>query len=194
MRNTSGGEVMKRIGRYIFNALTVLSLLLCVATAGLWVRSYHNEDCLIHISNSDEVTDKCLYSSLGRMTCLAVTFFITTPDGAHEATGFRWQTKKHSPGLFNRTTIHSVRDFGAQPGFVWRNFEFTNRDPFRPLITVPHWALVMLLAFLPSWGLIRHAGHGKSRVAGICPQCGYDLGATPDRCPECGAVSDKVKA
>src|SRR5258706_13202500 len=31
---------MKRLRRIIFNALTVLSLLLCVATAGLWVGSY----------------------------------------------------------------------------------------------------------------------------------------------------------
>ena len=31
---------MRRIGRYILNGLTVLSLVLCMATVGLWVRSY----------------------------------------------------------------------------------------------------------------------------------------------------------
>ena len=35
---------MKRTGRYIFNALTVLSLLLCITTCVIWVRSYWQID------------------------------------------------------------------------------------------------------------------------------------------------------
>jgi hypothetical protein len=37
--DSSEGEGVRRIGRYTLNGLTVLSLVLCVATVALWVRS-----------------------------------------------------------------------------------------------------------------------------------------------------------
>jgi hypothetical protein len=48
-----------------------------------------------------------------------------------------------------------------------------------------------------SWQLIRSAGVSERverQRKGQCIHCGYDLRATPDRCPECGAVREQVTA
>jgi hypothetical protein len=56
------------------------------------------------------------------------------------------------------------------------------------VVWFPYWSLAIVLAILPAIRLqamvrIRHRAR-----RGLCPACGYDLRATPGRCPECGAV------
>lgn len=58
-------------------------------------------------------------------------------------------------------------------------------------VGVPFWAVAVLTGMLPVSWLLRHARRRqlRGRIAqGLCPQCGYDLRASPDRCPECGVV------
>ena len=56
-------------------------------------------------------------------------------------------------------------------------------------LVLPMWFILASAAALPGTRLglwIRQARRRSPR--GLCRQCGYDLRATPTRCPECGAV------
>ena len=56
-------------------------------------------------------------------------------------------------------------------------------------VTIPRWMLALPLAILPAWWTLRRCC--RKVAVGLCPSCGYDLRATPERCPECGAVPPK---
>jgi hypothetical protein len=57
--------------------------------------------------------------------------------------------------------------------------EAVARDAF---ILVPYWFLLLASAILPSIWLMKR----RKAQPGCCKNCGYDLRASPVRCPECG--------
>jgi len=53
----------------------------------------------------------------------------------------------------------------------------------------PGWPLLISLALVSLWVMLAVRGRRRARRdGGRCLQCGYDLRATPQRCPECGSV------
>src|SRR5262249_35747828 len=56
-------------------------------------------------------------------------------------------------------------------------------------IGVSHWVLALLFLVPPMLWLNGYRKQRRARRLGLCPTCGYDLRATPDRCPECGLVT-----
>jgi hypothetical protein len=50
---------------------------------------------------------------------------------------------------------------------------------------IPYWSVVLLAMVLPGASRTRSWRSSRRRRAGRCANCGYDLRATPDRCPEC---------
>lgn len=56
-------------------------------------------------------------------------------------------------------------------------------------VTVRYWALVTLCSVWPGRAVWLWRRSRRRSPPGCCPNCGYDLRASPQRCPECGKVA-----
>ena len=58
------------------------------------------------------------------------------------------------------------------------------------IAVVPHWLPTLALALPAAWLTRRWR---RRPAPGLCRACGYDLRATPERCPECGAAAARLR-
>jgi hypothetical protein len=184
--------------RRLFTLLSALSLLLCVAVAALWVRSFFVSDRFFHSWFAargpwtdwmqDEVQVGRGGLGFGRLVQSATTAEYQRRMEALliGAGGRPFFHERRTPAYPNLKTSSKQPRFG---------FKYASFENFRPTPTpssawgfelvVPLWAVFLWLAALPAWrGWRARRRYG----AGMCQRCGYDLRATPGRCPECGAT------
>jgi hypothetical protein len=199
---------VKRIGRYIFNGLTVLSLLLCVGTSGLWVRGYF-------------VADRGYYSRwrVGGTTASEGAYWVQSGGGIfiiatrqQALAGLGGDSAAQIGRLAaagpERRWVRLAPDHamtlagGPRPGRLGRLGFWYVRAPMKPSPgampgprgnyyaewAAPAWAVCLVLALLPTAWVVRWRRERRRDRAGLCTKCGYDLRATPERCPECGTV------
>jgi hypothetical protein len=185
------------VKRYLFNLIVGLSVLLCVAVGAFWLRSYWVCDGFVGAEHGDLIEGRFAW---GQLAVLKV-YGLAKPN-AHVFRYVRW------------TSVDDGGSFWLGPGMLgdgpqshWRlmgfYFEAGTQDtvdrkmvehsyrysktywPYWPVAGAaawPLWFLVVKYALrLPSY--LRHR---RMLKIGMCPACGYDLRATPDRCPECG--------
>ena len=170
---------MKRLRRFILNALTVMSAVLCVGGVGLWVRSYWVEDKVERTTGDKMMDQQWVTSEWGEM-------YVGTMRHGWHYLGLR----PPEPGIHHESFPASARSADALPGFL--GFGKLPDDLVRPeahfIIVMPDWFLTGLFAAMPAAYLIRRVRRRRKPLPGYCQTCGYDLRATPDRCPECGTV------
>jgi hypothetical protein len=156
---------MSSVKRWLLNLLAAVSLVSCVATAGLWVRTYVAQDQLSWRGGRYFVMAET-YAGVVEVSLSSAMTFTHAPDG--------WQYFR-SPyeNRYEHLAVHRQRPAPGNGGWD------------RWLIVLPLW-LPMLISAAPlaaGWRLRKRRGR-----TGTCVQCGYDLRATPDRCPECGTA------
>ena len=180
--------------RRLLNLLTVLSLLVCAGLVALWARSCTTHDRVVRVSG-----DRwwMLDTAGGQFALQTVT------DASYRRSPADWDWTQSSGSqqvgtqLFWNDSVRrdpNLRDPSRPPrlGFWWG----TRDDPAYPkgdwattIVLGPIWPLAVPFAALPAaWAArhIRQRRRSRRAARGLCPRCGYDLRATPDRCPECG--------
>ncbi len=175
--------------RKLLNLAAVGSLFLLLATLVFWTRSYRVTERVNWLNASGSRT---VVTGPG-----LVTVQLTFGDWSSHAALFHGPryTREPAGGTFNFLLLmcHEAGQRFSQ----WEGWGFTWSQLYRPgsgvryvHATAPTWSVAAVTSLFPLWAslLAVHSRVRGARRDGRCRACGYDLRATPDRCPECGRV------
>jgi hypothetical protein len=178
------------VRRRLFTALVSLSLVALVATCVLWVRSYGRSD---HLVWTGEHARHSVRSAPGHV----VLGIYAGPAQMQAPRGLHYERDEPTPATLELMTIYLLCADSTARVVHWEHggFAWQQRRSSRDLIVTgvaPFWSVSLASAAPPLLGWLtmrlrsavrRHRGE---KTAGLCAVCGYDLRATPERCPECG--------
>jgi hypothetical protein len=161
---------MKRAGRIVLNGLTGLSLILTALVAVMWVRSHWRCDAVwVNARTGLKGTGVIFYSN-----CLGISAAHWVNPDQHLNMGY------YSVPPRPDSWAHSFLGVG------WERGALSSPIASWTAIGIPYAYLLALFSLLPAIRLYRWRRCRKLNRPGHCAICGYDLRATPDRCPECG--------
>ena len=168
--------------RRLLMVLSALSLVLCVAVAVLWARSYTIQ---YSVTWTYPQRTFSLVASKGRIVCASCTAPRALGGGFNPPHGRVLDV--HSPPTDMEAAYRVRATHQGRLGF-WAQDSGPSRFRYRSVL-FPCWA-VALATLIPAVLWVRgYCASGRLASSGLCTHCGYDLRATPGRCPECGTAT-----
>jgi hypothetical protein len=203
---------MQRLRRNLFSWIAFFSLILLLFSVAMWPTSYWRTlTTSLHVGSADmrhdfsndldvDVTHGMISFHFGRDT---------RPAFAQEvARRQKFGIEGRGVDLSGQWTKESWLLYPLKHSFLGFAYEFESArgngidEPFEGILfgslnpiwttsfngQVPLWVVVLITAVLPFWQIRSALRIHRQRKLGLCANCGYDLRATRERCPECGAV------
>ena len=140
----------------------VLSLALACFIGIAWYRSYNGPDVLHWTTHGQRFIG--VTSGHGTVDLLYIAHWPQEPE-------------------FRLTRYDSVVYYGTRYSKRLLGFGAATLQNGGRYVNIPHWFLLVMAITPAAWAGWRMR---RSRESGRCRKCGYDLRATPMRCPECG--------
>jgi hypothetical protein len=204
---------MKRRGRSFASRFTMLSLIASLALVALWVRSYRFVDRIELHSTSEFIERNNTIESIGgRIVLSRVTIRHLNQIPSPIGLVIFHQSKKSASADIEHIALSDDRILATQGWGLWgfgivkMSFQQSSSTKWRRLpsndiledryvdFAIPDWSIVLLMLVLPLIGVWNFTRARRSLFqSGHCHECGYDLRATPDRCPECGTIPPKTE-
>ncbi len=172
-----------RVGRgfrsSVLWAVAGMSFLTAGGAADLWHRSWHVGDL---IQWNRPTMSLGWYSSEGGVRLFVAT--ATPPERLNGDGAWSWDEDHHGYPHEDKSV--------AVVAFPWAGISIdrclNGVGGYWSDLILPYWVIV-LLAGIPGgtagWRLWRRR---RPALSGVCRSCGYDLRASPGRCPECGTA------
>jgi hypothetical protein len=177
--------------RRLFMLVSAVSLLLCVTTCVLWVRSHGRSDLWDWLR-----VDSFRWARTERGEFTAGLIRCDLSGESADAYGLKHMRGGVSPDFDSMAyLLHDSGDRDASwhlGGFAWYEKRRANGNVYAvgvaPIWFVAGSAAVLPVGWTAGWWRVRSRRRRRWRL-GLCPSCGYDVRASSDRCPECGTLA-----
>ena len=190
---------MHRVARRLFTPCSAASLVLFVTVCAFWLRSYGNFDTVAWYANewrgtAVSVQARGVAVDSGGLMVFTMDRGANFGDDPKSLARFR----ASSPPFRGLSHLrlepcgypYMDPEYAGQRGLGFGHFSGARNPPIVSAadrdryVIFPFWLPAALAAVLPAAWCRERIVRNHREQHGLCPACGYDLRATPGRCPE----------